>query len=73
MNNVSGLALRQIQQHNPFQLQYAEAKGDTVTVHFRNIQVSLAENNIGSIQVMDSPLQRGGLEEHNYRKACWLI
>lgn len=73
ISNVSGLLPRQIQQHNPFRLQYVEAKGDTVTVHFRNIQVSVAESNTGSIQVMDSPLQRGSLEEHNYRKAYWLI
>lgn len=55
MNNVSGLLLRQIQQHNPFPLRHAEAKG-----HFRNSPESLAESNTGSIQVMDSPLQEQG-------------
>lgn len=73
MNNVSDLLQRQIQQHNPLQLQYAEAKGDTVTVHFKNIHLSLAESNMGSIQVKDSPSQRDRLEEHNYRKTYWLV
>lgn len=45
----------------------------TVIVHFKNIRLSLAENNMGSIQVTDSPLQRDSLEEHNYRKTYWLV